>query len=151
LISGRNIPFYESEETIQAQWLSGLAWYKKDIFREFKFEEKFDKWSFVEDAMLSHQIYRKYPGSLFYYPKAELYHYESPENRLDSEEMIYMKVLYRFRFFHKCVKGSYLFYWWGNLGEIFLHFVNALIGREAFRNSWFYLKANLKLVATLPE
>lgn len=151
LPSGRNIPFFESELPVNAQWLSGVSWYKKRIFDEFGFEEKFEQWSFGEDRMLSYQIYKKYPDSLYYYPKAQLYHYESNENRLNNREIISMKVLYRFWFFHSCLNRHQFHYWWGNFGEIILHFLNACIGKEPFVNMWFYIKSNIKLICSLKK
>ena len=149
LNSSRNTEYYDADHTTEAEWLSGLSWYKREIFDEFKFEEKFEKWSFGEDRMLSYQIFKKHPRSLYFYPKATLYHFESSRNRLPKQEQIFLKVVYQYWFAYSCVDKNSLFYWWGNLGEILLHLLNALILRESFFNSWYYIKANLKLVCKL--
>ena len=150
LKSSRNIDYYESEHPIKVEWLSTCnSWLKKSVFNEFRFEDKFQKWSFGEDRMLSYQIFKKYPGSLYFYPNAALYHYESKKNRLPEANKILMKVIYQFWFSHKCIKRNHFFYWWGNMGEIVLHFLNACIKREPFINSWHYLKANLRLIFNL--
>lgn len=151
LPSSRNIPYFESQLPLPAQWLSGVSWYKKNIFDEFHFEEKFERWAFGEDRMLSYQIVKKYPGSLYYYPGAQLYHYESDKNRLDNPEMISMKVLYQFWFFYSCLDKHPFYYWWGNFGEIILHFLNASIGREPLIVTWLYIKSNFKLICSLRE
>lgn len=149
LNSSRNIEYYDADHTIEAEWLSGLSWYKREIFNEFKFEEKFEKWSFGEDRMLSYQIFKKYPGSLYFYPDAKLYHFESSRNRLPEQDKIFLKIVYQYWFAYSCVDKNPFFYWWGNLGEILLHLLNASILRESFFNSWYYIKANLKLVYNL--
>jgi len=147
LPSSRNLDLYEAENTLEVQWLSTCnCWVKKTIFDEFRFEEKFKKWSFGEDRMWSYQIYKKYPGTLFFYPKAALFHFESSRNRMLEEDKIFMKVTYQFWFSWSCVEGNKFFYWWANTGEIVLHFLNAMIRREPFINSWYYIKANIKLL-----
>lgn len=152
LKSSRNIDYYESEHTIEAEWLSTCnSWLKKTVFNEFRFENKFQKWSFGEDRMLTYQISMKYPGSLFFYPKAALYHFESSRNRLPEQNKILMKVIYQFWFSYKCIDNSQIFYWWGNLGEILLHFISACIFREPFVNTWYYLRANFRLISNLEE
>lgn len=151
LKSSRNIECYDSDETLQAEWLSGLSWYKKEIFSEFMFEEKFEKWSFGEDRMLSYSIFKQYPGSLYFYPQAALNHYESDRNRLPRKDKIIRKVIYQYWFAYRCIDKSDFFYWWGNLGEIVLHFFNAVIMREPFADTGYYVKANIKLISNLSK
>lgn len=146
LPSGRNTMDYDSKKPIRAEWLSGVSWYKKEIFDEFQFEERFIKYAFGEDKMLSYQIYKKYPGSLYYYPKAMLYHYESPASRLTGKDKIYLKVLYHHWFYYKCLNKHYFLFWWGNFGEIILHFMNACMFKESFSNSWHYLFVNILMI-----
>ncbi|MDT8318546.1 MAG: glycosyltransferase [bacterium] len=149
LKSSRNIEYYDADHDIKVEWLSGLSWYRKEIFNEFKFEEKFEKWSFGEDRMLSYRIFKRYPASLYFCPNAKLYHFESGRNRLPEQDKIFMKVIYQYWFAYSCVEKNPFFYWWGNMGEILLHLLNASILRESFSNSWYYIKANLKLVCNL--
>ena len=149
LKSSRNIEYYDADHIIEAEWLSGLSWYRKEVLNEFKFEEKFENWSFGEDRMLSYQIFKKYPGSLYFYPKATLYHFESSKSRMPARHNILVKVIYQYWFAYRCVDKSPLFFWWGNLGEIVLHTFNAVLKREPFINAWYYIKANLKLIFNL--
>ncbi|MDH3973182.1 MAG: glycosyltransferase [Deltaproteobacteria bacterium] len=151
LKSSRNIECYDSDQTLEAEWLSGLSWYKREIFSEFTFEEKFDKWSFGEDRMLSYRIFKKYPGSLYFYPKAGLYHFESDKNRLPEKNKILRKTVYQYWFSYSSVDKNRFFYWWGNLGEILLHLLNAVIMREPLVNTWYYIKANTKLILNLKK
>ncbi|MBT7703784.1 glycosyltransferase family 2 protein [Candidatus Peregrinibacteria bacterium] len=148
LKSGRNVFYFDSPKEIVAEWLSGVSWYKKEIFKEFQFDESLFKWAWGEDRMLSYQIHKKHPNSLFYYPKASLYHHESQAGRVEQKEKIYLKVFYQYWFSYKHV-GHAFFYWWGNVGEILLHFLNACLRRESFKNPWYYLKANLSLIKNL--
>ncbi len=152
LRSSRNTEQYDSEQTINTEWLSTCnCWYKKNIFTEFMFEERFEKWSFGEDRMLSHQIFKKYPAGLYFHPDARLYHFESPESRMADKNKIFMKVIYQFWFFHSCIKRHPFFYWWANMGEIIMHFINSCIGREHIADSYYYILANLRLMSNLKK
>lgn len=151
LNSSRNIEYYDTDHVIETEWLSGLSWYKREIFNEFKFEEKFEKWSFGEDRMLSYQIFKKYPGSLYFYPEAKLYHFESSRNRLPEQEKIFLKIVYQYWFAYSCVNKNPFFYWWGNTGEITLHFMNVCLGREPFINIWHYIKGNILLFKNIDQ
>lgn len=151
LNSSRNIEYYDADRVIEAEWLSGLSWYKREIFNEFKFEEKFEKWSFGEDRMLSYRIFKKHPASLYFYPKAELYHFESSRNRLPEQEKIFLKIVYQYWFAYICVDKNCFFYWWGNAGEVILHFINACLGREPCINIWHYIKGNILLFKNIDQ
>ncbi|MDH4129128.1 MAG: hypothetical protein OEV44_10265, partial [Spirochaetota bacterium] len=150
LKSGHNMMPHEITDVIKVEWLTGCCfWLKQNVFNEFQFEEKFVKWAYGEDKLLSYQIYKKYPNTLYYYPKAQLYHYESPKARLQGEEKIILKTIYHFWFFYKCINKNYFFFWWRNLGEFMLYFVSACLGKEFFINSWYYLKSNCILIKNL--
>ena len=48
---------------------------KRHVFEEgFKFNENLKEYSFMEDLLFSHLIYKKYPGSLFITPYAKCTH-----------------------------------------------------------------------------
>lgn len=152
LSSGRNIDYYECNEVVQAQWLSTCnSWFKREIFTEFIFEEKFTRWSYGEDKMLTYLIQKKHANSLFFFPKAQLYHYESLASRLGDRDKISMKVLYQFWFFYSSMDKKSIHFWWGNLGEITLHFLNFCLGREPFSQTYYYIIANVKLLSHYRE
>ncbi len=70
---------------INCEWLSGANMtLKRNVFKEFQFDENLKKYSFMEDFLLSHSIFRKYPNGLFITPYAKCVHKASKEGRMES-------------------------------------------------------------------
>jgi len=73
---------------IECEWLNGgTSAYRKEIFREFKFDENLKGYSYMEDVLFSHSIFKKYPGSLFMTPHARCIHKVSPKNYEDNRAL----------------------------------------------------------------
>lgn len=71
---------------INCTWLSGSNMsFKNDVFREFSFDESFNKYFLGEDKLFSHFIFQKYPNTLFITPYAKLIHNVSKEDRVEDK------------------------------------------------------------------
>jgi len=68
-------------KVIECEWMSGCASaYRREVFNEFKFDENLKGYSFMEDVLLSHSIFKKHPKRLFITPFAKYVHKFSPKN-----------------------------------------------------------------------
>lgn len=111
------------------QWLSGCNMLiKKDLLKEFKFDNKFVKYSYKEDIDLTNRIYLKYPETLYFNPKMKLEHRVSQKSRLKDKELTKMKYVYFFHIYLKNHKAHFEFYW-STLGYIIYSFLRYLFKR----------------------
>ena len=126
LRSGENpLPHDDRTGTLRdIQWMpSHSSAYRRIVFDAgFAFDERLIRWSFGEDVMLSHQVYKHYGrGSLAYVPAYVLHHHESPETSLTGEAAIRMQVIYRFLFWHEQVRDhstlTLCHYLYGQIGH----------------------------------
>ena len=104
------------DSIIHCEWLSGSNHcLKRDIFKEFRYDEKLKRYCFKEDMDLSFRIFKKYPQSLFMTPFARLQHKHSPVGRMPGKNMILMEYCYNFYFFYKNINQTFfnilIFYW----------------------------------------
>ncbi|MEM4444556.1 MAG: glycosyltransferase family 2 protein [Thermofilum sp.] len=110
---------------IECEWLSGAnSAYKREVFDHFKFDENLKGYSYMEDVLLSHTIFRKYPGTLFITPYARCIHKSSPKDYevdvgLEKHKNKCRKYVLRKLFGYKGV----LLYYWQNIGIIILKFL----------------------------
>ncbi|MEM3549550.1 MAG: glycosyltransferase family 2 protein [Candidatus Bathyarchaeia archaeon] len=76
---------YILTEIINCSALSGSNMaFKRVIFNEFRFDENLLKYSYMEDLLFTHLIYKKYPSSLFITPYAKCIHKVSGEGRIKT-------------------------------------------------------------------
>lgn len=100
-------PYY-IDKIISCEWLSGSNQsYKKEIFKEFKFDEKMKRYAYKEDIDLSYRIFKKYPNSLFMTPHAKLIHSISQIGRIPQLELIKLKEIYILYFFYKNINQTF--------------------------------------------
>lgn len=57
--------------------------FRREILRQFKFDESLKGYSYMEDLLLSHSIHKKYPNSLYITPYAKCIHKVSREGRTE--------------------------------------------------------------------
>jgi len=57
--------------------------FRREIFRQFKFDENLKGYSYMEDLLLSHLIHKKYPNCLYITPHAKCIHKVSEEGRTE--------------------------------------------------------------------
>ena len=115
---------------IPCQWMSGVSSYRRQVFREFQFDEKLIKYSDGEDVDFSFRVYQKYPGSLFITPFAKYMHQTSAEGRALGKELIYMREVYGLYLFYKLFKPTLknkLIYFWSRFGRFLLTLARAII------------------------
>jgi len=109
------------KEPFLALRLTGCSAYRRDIFKEFKFDENYIGYSPGEDVVFSYLVSKKY--DLLLMPTAKIYHKLSSSNRASKKRFYQMHTFMWFYFFMKCVSKNplnILAYLWLNLGLIFL-------------------------------
>jgi len=106
----------------------GLTGYRREVFREFSFDENLTGYGYMEDDDFSYRVSRKYKN--VYTPHARVIHNESPaarDRRYESRKMMIQNYSYLFKknipqdFSHRAV------FWWSVLG-LFLNEVLTLHG-----------------------
>jgi GT2 family glycosyltransferase len=92
--------FSEVTETTSAQWLpAGASVWRKAVLDQFKFEEHFDGYSYLEDLDFSFGVSKYY--RLAVVADAGFFHYHSPSGRVGSFDFGRMEVLNRLYFVKK--------------------------------------------------
>ncbi|MGD6850561.1 MAG: glycosyltransferase family 2 protein [Candidatus Bathyarchaeia archaeon] len=99
---------------INCQALCGGAMaLRKEVFKEFLFDENLKKHSHMEDDLFSYSVYQKYPDSLFITPYAKCIHKHSSAGRVVGKQTDRTKNAYRryvlVKLFGK--KGNILYFW----------------------------------------
>jgi len=115
-------------KTINCEHLSGANMtFRREVFKEFKFDENLKKYTYMEDVLLSHSIYKKYPKRLFITPHAKLIHKCSISGRMADRALQDHK--------QKCSKyvlqklfglKGLLMYIWQNIGLSILRILKTL-------------------------
>lgn len=116
---------YSPTRVIECEWLVGLnSSYKKEIFKQFEFDENLKGFSLCEDIDLSYRIQIRFPRSLYMSPHAKLFHKNSLVARASRKDFIDMFVAYPCYFFYKNVrrtlKNNLIFYWGFFVGKFML-------------------------------
>lgn len=111
-----------AKEEQALEWMrGGNMVFRRAIFDEgFHFNTHFKKWAFGEDVMFTFQIYKQHPNSLRYLPNLQIQHHEEQENKMLSEHVLKMKIVYRYIFWKREVwQGKWwrtLAYLWSQIG-----------------------------------
>lgn len=148
----------ELDRVINSQWIPGVNMcYKKEVFREQKFDENLLGYTIGEDIDFSHRLYKKYPNSVFITPYARLVHRASSVERTPTEKMAYINQVDHFYFFFKNKSGSFLErvkFSWSLVGITLLRTINLIIKptkvnylkEKYFIKSLIYCLNNLKKI-----
>jgi len=148
----------ELNQVINSQWIPGVNMcYKKEVFREQKFDENLLGYTIGEDIDFSHRLYKKYPDSVFITPYAKLVHRASNVERTPTEKMAYINQVDHFYFFFKNKNDSFLErvkFSWSLVGITLLRTFNLLIKptkvnylkEKYFIKSLIYCLSNLKKI-----
>jgi len=146
---------YTSEnKIINCQWISGASAFKKEVFKEFKYDENLKKYSDGEDIDISYRIFKKYPHSLFIAPGAKYIHKVSPVGRISGREKIRMKEIYRLYIFHKVIEQTFkneTIYLWSRIGEIIFKIISVLTFRAKFKEIIYLVEAYALCIKHLAE
>ncbi len=117
--------------------------FRKELFKTFLFDEKFHGYAYMEDCDIARRI--SYEKSLFFNPKAQLQHLESPVARdriVDNSAMFVYNYRYLFfKNFYTRNRLKFFAHWW-SLGGLFLEAI--LLGdRKKLKGYWIGLNRNL--------
>ena len=118
--------------------------YRRDIFKEFKFDENLVGYSLGEDLIFSYSVSKKH--NILFVPTAKVYHKLSSSNRLSKEKFSQMHTFSWFYFFMRCIPKTslnMLFYLWLNLGLIFF---SPFAVRGTLRGFWSIIKVLLQKI-----
>ena len=106
---------YKNPDKIQN--ITGMIWcnmfYRKKVKNIwYEFVDWMKRYGHADDSFFSYQIYHDYPNSLFYVPKAEIYHYESSAWRILKIQRFNQVIYHRFIFRKKYNFPMRKYYWW---------------------------------------
>jgi len=100
---------YSISAVINCEWLSGTnSSYKREVLKNFQWDENLKDFSFFDDVDISYRIYKRYPNSLYMTPHAKVVHKASPSARRDVGRLIYMEATYHTYFFFKNIRQTIL-------------------------------------------
>lgn len=104
------------------------------IFDEFKFDENLLRYSYMEDLLFTHSLYRRYPNSLYITPYARCIHKVSREGRMAiSIEHPYSRICRKYVLMKLFGMKGLLIFGWQTLGQLTLSAVQKIwkfIGRN---------------------
>lgn len=115
------------DKTMQIDWLIGCAMmFRKEIFKEFMFDERFWGYAIYEDVDFSYRVGKKY--KLFVVADAKVKHLSRMERIEDSFALGKMEVANRLYFVKKNSELSMALCCWGLLGLFFNNIIKGLVG-----------------------
>ncbi len=136
LASGRSQYASTVEDITEAQWLSGIGAYKKNVFVPHQFDESLGGYALGEDKLFSYALSKQYPGTLFIDPSITCRHEYGVAGRPASNEWVAMKVrnTYYFWDMHVRSRGIYtrLAFFWASLGDIVVALLSVFAGGKFF-------------------
>jgi glycosyltransferase involved in cell wall biosynthesis len=137
LPSGKTTFAYAPNQIILCEWLFGLnVAYRREVFKEFSFNEKLLGYSLGEDKEFSYKIYKKYPESLFLSPSARALHLP-PQIRNSSKLRECIVTAYPISFFYNNIEQTLknkLIFIWSEIGRIILRVIWALPNANSIKN-----------------
>jgi len=116
---------------INCQWLSGAnASFKKEILKEFRWDENLKKYAWGDDVDLPYRIHKKYPNELYMTPYARLTHKSSTQGEsVVGRDIIYMEEVYYLYIFFKVIDQNIinkLIYLESRIGRLLLRIIHTL-------------------------
>jgi len=147
---GISLP-YPLTKIINCEWLNGgTASYKREIFKDFRWDEILKAYSISEDKDLSYRICKRFPNSLFMTPYAKAIHTKSPAARISKKHVIYMGVAHSTYVFYKnfkqTLRNNVIFVW----GLFFGHLILQVLTKSP-NNVIFQTGAYLNLLQSFKE
>ncbi len=121
-------------ETINAEWLPGVNMaYKKEVFKEQKFDENLLGYTVVEDIDFTFRLFKKYPKSLYITPFAKIKHRVSQIERYPTKKMSFVNQIDHFYFYYKNLDTgiiSNIKFIWSIIGITLLRILKAIVSRR---------------------
>lgn len=131
LKSGFNSPNHPVNKNIQTSWLCGGATvWRREIFKEYKFDNTFKGYGFCEDLEFSYRVGKIY--KLFIASEAKVRHFPntSKRNLRDSYLLGKTQVKGRVYFVMKNPELSLTLCLWANLGRFSIDFYKGVLGLD---------------------
>ena len=117
------------DETRPVEWLVGCAMvWRKDIFKEFMFDECFSGYARYEDVEFSYRVGKKY--KLFIVADAKVQHLNKPEDINSSFSLGKMEVINRLYLVKKNSELSTPLCYWALSGVLLNNFFKGLLGAD---------------------
>lgn len=129
LRSGENTSVINpNEDIIIGSVMIGISCVKRKIFYEFKFDEWFTSYSFLEDYDFSFRVARKY--KLLQTPSVQFIHNCSPVSRQRTSEAARMYIINKAYFYKKNIRKTQittLSFIWSLFGHLILSFGKSIV------------------------
>lgn len=141
LLSGSNNLYGELSSNKYVKWLSGgNTSYRKVIFDEFSFDEKFSSYGLGEDLDFSQRVARRY--KLLACANAKAKHMHSKESRPNYSKIGYMEFYNMYYIVSKNMKWyNIIFFVWSRMGILLKNTVGAISQKK---DNIEYLKGNIR-------
>ncbi len=119
---------------------SGLAWWQTKVLKQNQYDTWFEGYAYGTDKELALRVSRQY--RVICHPSARALHNKSPNSRLPSERLGFMKVrnhtyIFQRHFGHRYI--SRILFYWAMIGQLLLSFT-ALIGSNNISAQWLEVK-----------
>lgn len=110
--------------------------FRKEVLDEwYTFEERFMKYSLMEDCFLSYSINQNYPKSLYFVPSVHMIHHETPASRIPNKARILQNIVHRYYFIKKFKKSTVAY-----LRTMLIFCIFDLMNYRDIRVIWWYMK-----------
>ncbi|MDP8217550.1 MAG: hypothetical protein P9M03_02365, partial [Candidatus Theseobacter exili] len=113
----------------------GVCSYRKKIFREFGFTDKYRDYAFGEDKDFSYRVSKKY--KLVVNPDAKAFHYKSPEMRPSKRKNGQKFVMGKYLIFRNLLEKrwwNWILFYYALSGYLLMRFLIALVSFD--RSEW---------------
>jgi len=131
-----NLPF-PITSIIRTQRMQGCCSYRREVLDFFRFDEKLEGWSFLEDLDLSYRIFKSNIGSLYLTTKVRVIHDEHLHMSGSPKVEAYKKIVHRTYVFSKLFEPklrNYIIFCWGVFGFLLTTSVGTIVGRHKEKN-----------------
>lgn len=137
-MSGAEIFPARITKVIPVQRLMGCSFcLRRHLLREFHFDVRMRNWGPYSDLDLTYRIFKRYPGSLFAIPSANVVHTHSAVARPPSRIVNRLSTVHWFYVFFKDVSSDSLLnacaFMWALWGSFFGMVLTALVARDGSR------------------
>lgn len=124
---------------ISTQRLQGCCSYRRKVLDRFRYDNKLEGWSFLEDFDLSYRVYKSKCGSLYITPEAKLIHKEHIHASSSKKNECYKKIVNRAYMFFKLIEQSprnHVIFWWSIFSFVLTTLIGAIFGRRGKTAKW---------------
>jgi glycosyltransferase involved in cell wall biosynthesis len=120
---------YSLTKTVNCECMSGSNFgVRRYILAEFWFDERLKKYSYLEDLLFSHTVYRKYPDGLYITPHAMCLHKQSREARAQGSETWEMRQSREYVLSKLFGGKGLVLYFWQTMGVVLFDLITRVLG-----------------------